>query len=128
MHVLTSECRWLMDGQGLERFSPSLPESSSEPILSSATIVFCPVVPPRVGPQGQRCARVGPVTPLVVECHLYPKYFVSFHPKSMRLCRTPRECFEVILPFPEPREAFFLKGLNTTENFCRVQNSLRNQL
>ena len=73
-----------MDGQGIKRLAPGLPESSSEPILSPATVVFCPVFPPHVGPQGQLGARVGPVTRLVVERHLYPRWFVSFPQESVR--------------------------------------------
>ena len=51
----------------VDRFFSGLLEGSVKLVNSPAVLVFRPVSSPRVRPQGQRCARVGTISPLIVE-------------------------------------------------------------
>ena len=49
------------------RFIPGLLEGGGKLVRSSAVLVFRPVTSPNIRPHGQRCARVGTISSLVVE-------------------------------------------------------------
>ena len=119
-----------MGGQGVECLASGLPECGSKLVRSPVIVVFRPVFLPHLGPQGQRSAWVGPISPSVMKRFVDLRRFVCLPQKSVSARRTARKGaaaprFEFVACFLENRKScFFLKWLDFANNSCRVQNSL----
>ena len=106
-------------------FLPGLLEGSSELIRSPMVPMFRPVFFPSFGPQGQRCARVGTVSPPVVERDVDLERLIGLPQESMGSSRALRE--RLVAPqLLRIRSAdrcvldFFLENSHIIYNFCGI--------
>ena len=97
-----------MDSQGVECLASGLPEGGGEPVPPPVAIGCCPVLLPHVGSQGQRCSRVGPVGPSVVESQMNLRWLVSLPWEGMSSRRTLRKGpTAAAFPFPSLAAPFW---------------------
>ena len=110
----------------LDRFLPGLLESSRKLVSPPAVLVFRPVSSPRLRPQGQRCARVGAISPLVVEGNMDLGRLISFPKESMGASRALNKrstapLFEVVArPANNCMLGLFLEHCHVTDGSRRV--------
>ena len=106
-----------------DRFLPGLLEGSGKLIRSPVVLMFRPVSFPSIRPQGQRCARVGTISPLVVERDLDLGGLVGLPQESMGTRRALRE--RVVAPLFEVPTAYWASFWKTATSpmtlaGCRV--------
>ena len=118
----------------IDRFLPGLLEGSGKLVSSPAVFVFRPVSDPRVRPQGQRCARVGAISPLIVERNMDLGRLTSLPKESMGTSRalskrTTAPLFEVVARLADNCIlGLFLEDCHVTDGSRRVLGTLCNLL